>query len=214
MEEQFYTLWGIVLKWGKKLFPFICFALIATSIIFRIIYINYNNNLYFNSLNWIGDFAIGGLLAYYSINNKLDNLKNIPRPLTILIYLLFFASLLFYNSIYASALLTILERFIGSLFFAFILFEQSFSERPVFSLNKSKKLSYLGKISYGLFCYHGLVLLAFSKVIEHFGCLNVPICVFLINPLITFALTIVLSALSYEYFEKPFMRLRYKIIPA
>lgn len=213
MEEQFYILWGFLLKVMKDILPFICYGLILTSIVFRYIKIEDNNGLYFNSINWIGNFAIGSLLAYYAINGKLSKFENIPTTIRVMVYVLFFIMLVFYNSIFSSTIMTILERFIGALFFAFILFEQSFSQKPLFSLNKSKILSHLGKISYGLFVYHGFVILLFSKLVAHFGWLNVPTMVFLIIPLVTFAMTIVISALSYKYFEKPIMRLRYKIKP-
>jgi len=216
MEEQFYTLWGIILKWAKSLLPIICFLFILISIVFRIVYKAENNNLYYNSLNWIGNFSIGSLLAYSAMKGgkNFDSLKRIPKPFSALVYLLFALNLIFYNYIYSSEMMTILERLIGSLFFAFILFDQTFNENCLFNLSTSNKLRYLGKISYGLFCYHGLVLLLFSRFIEHFGWLNVPLYVFLINPLITFALTVLISAISYEYVEKPIMRLRYKIKPA
>ncbi|HXP50965.1 MAG TPA: acyltransferase, partial [Bacteroidia bacterium] len=216
MEEQFYTLWGIVLKWGRKIFPAICILLIIASLAFRVIYLHDNSNLYFNSLNWTGNFAIGSLLAYYAIKGGkvLESLKKLSKTTISIIYILFLLNLMFYASIYSSDIMTIFERFIGSLFFVFILFEQAFCENSLFKLDKLPKLGYLGKISYGLFCYHGLVILLFTRFINHFGWLNNSLSVFLINPLITFALTVLLSAISYEYFEKPIMRLRYKLKPA
>lgn len=212
MEEQFYTLWGIILKWAKSLLPFICFLLIAGSVVFRFIYKADNNTMYYNSLNWIGNFAIGSLVAYFVAKGRKH--FNIPKAVTALIYLVFIFNLLFYNSIYASEVMTIIERLIGSLFFAFILIDQTFNENSLFSFRNNNKLKYLGKISYGLFCYHGLVILLFSRFIQHFSQLNTPLYVFLICPLITFALTVLVSAISYEYVEKPIMRLRYKIKPA
>lgn len=216
MEEQFYTLWGIVLKWGRNLFSAICILLVIASLAFRVIYLHDNSNLYFNSLNWIGNFAIGSLLAYYAMKGGkvLESLQKLSKTTISIIYILFLLNLLFYASIYSSDIMTILERFLGSLFFVFILFEQAFCENSLFKLDKLPKLGYLGKISYGLFCYHGLVILLFTRFINHFGWLNNSLSVFLINPLITFALTVLLSAISYEYFEKPIMRMRYKLKPA
>jgi peptidoglycan/LPS O-acetylase OafA/YrhL len=216
MEEQFYTLWGIVLKFGKRFFTAICILFILISLVFRVIYIHDNSNLYFNSLNWIGNFAMGSLLANFAMKGGaiFEKFKKLPKAVIASIYLLFILNLIFYTSIYSSVFMTILERFIGSIFFVFFLFEQAFCENRLFTLGNMPKLSYLGKISYGLFCYHGLVILLFTRLIDHFGWLNNTYSVFLINPLITFALTVLISAISYEYFEKPIMRLRYKIKPA
>ena len=104
-----------------------------------------------------------------------------------------------------------LERIIITLFFSFLIFEQSFCNNHLFQFGKSKVMSYLGKIAYGLFCYHGPVTLLFEKIIAHVNWPNSAITVFFFNPLIIFAVTALISSVSYEYLEKPVMRLRYKL---
>ena len=70
VEEQCYAVWGILLKWTKKFFVPFCVLLIMASLIFRIVALHESLNIYFNSLSWIGNFASGGLLAYFCINRK------------------------------------------------------------------------------------------------------------------------------------------------
>jgi len=105
----------------------------------------------------------------------------------------------------------VFERLMITLFFAFMIFEQSFCNKHLFELGKSKTMSYMGKIAYGLFCFHGPVTLLFEKVTERTGWMNNNITVFIINPLIIFAVTLGISAISYKYLEKPIMALRYKL---
>ncbi len=216
IEEQLYALWGILLKWGEKIFTPLCLVLILGSFTFRITHIHEPLNLFFNTLNWVANFAMGGLLASFCIKGgKLfEKIKKIPKPVIALIYLLFVFNIIFYKYIYSSDIMVALERIIITLFFSFLIFEQSFCESHLFQFGKSKVMSYLGKIAYGLFCYHGPVTLLFEKITLRTGWSNSDLTVFLINPLIIFAVTVLVSSVSYEYLEKPIMRLRYKLKPA
>jgi peptidoglycan/LPS O-acetylase OafA/YrhL len=66
-----------------------------------------------------------------------------------------------------------------------------------------KPLVYLGRISYGLYVFHGISIL----VARHFLAHRMPGGIWLIP---TFALTVLLAVLSYEFFEKPFLRLKHR----
>ena len=65
-------------------------------------------------------------------------------------------------------------------------------------------LVYLGRISYGLYVFHGLVLFSFRQLLgrrlPHGGLWLVP----------AFALVVAAASLSYRFFEKPFLRLKYR----
>lgn len=212
VEEQLYVVWGIVLKWLKQLFIPFCLVLLFGSIVFRIYAIDQPANLYFNTLNWVPHFTLGALIAYISINeNKLfTQLKQLSKPVIVTIYILFILNLIFYNRIYTSVFMTIIQRLMDALFFAFFIFEQNFCENKLFNIGNSKGLSYLGKISYGLFCYHGLIILLFTKVLSQTTLLNNALFVFIIDPLLIFVVTLLVAAISYRYCEKPIMSLRYK----
>ncbi len=212
VEEQFYVTIGLALKWFRKAFVPFCILLIVLSLVFRFRYLHQSLNLFFNSLSWIGTFASGGLLAYFCINKGrvFERMENIPLWLTSLVYILFILNLAFYTQIYASDGMAVWERLTASLFLAFLLFEQNFCEKHLFQLGDIRVINYLGKISYGLFCYHGLIILLYEQVTKHISWINMPLAVFLINPVAIFAVTIGISALSYQYIERPIMSLRYK----
>jgi len=212
IEAQFYTIYGILLKWAKKLFVPFCILSIIASLVFRYFYLHDFANVYFNSLSWIGTFGSGGLLAYFCINKgkAFERLQKIPVWITTSVYALFILNFCFYKYIYASDIMNVLERFSASLFFAFLIFEQSFCEKHLFQFGKIPFINYLGRISYGLFCYHGLVILIYEHYTQNINGIDSPLAVFLINPIVIFVVTIGISALSYNYFEKPIMSLRYK----
>jgi peptidoglycan/LPS O-acetylase OafA/YrhL len=67
---------------------------------------------------------------------------------------------------------------------------------------------YLGKISYGLYIFHGLALFittAVRKAAEHAGS---SLLVFAGDRVAALVLTILLAALSYEFLETPFLKLK------
>ena len=77
---------------------------------------------------------------------------------------------------------------------------------------KSKKLNYLGTISYGIYMYHAIVLNAvvflFSQLKKTIT-LNDVVTIVLINVL-TISITILIAHFSYKYFENYFLKLKNK----
>lgn len=67
-----------------------------------------------------------------------------------------------------------------------------------------KPLNYMGSISYGIYMFHPAILPAVIFVEKHFGGGSLMIYI------LTLSLTFIISALSYEYLEKYFLRLKNK----
>jgi peptidoglycan/LPS O-acetylase OafA/YrhL len=66
---------------------------------------------------------------------------------------------------------------------------------------------YLGRISYGLYVYHEFVPYLLSKLlIGHLASFNTPI--YFLKGGLSLGLTILVAAISYRYFEAPFLRLK------
>ena len=62
-----------------------------------------------------------------------------------------------------------------------------------------------------MYCFHGLVVTIAIKLIAYFEIVNNGILSLLAYPLMMFFLTLVLSALSFKYFERIFLVLKEKI---
>lgn len=92
--------------------------------------------------------------------------------------------------------------------FCMILLNLANAQTSLFNLG-NKILLYLGRISYGIYMYHGIfVILSLhivTKVIRPAH--GVSILIYLL----TFALTIAASALSYKYLEQYFLRLKKRV---
>ena len=89
-----------------------------------------------------------------------------------------------------------------------------------------KPLVYLGRISYGLYVYHIMAYDAVRMLVEHFGLPGITypgrhssmdlLFGLSIQLPLALAITIAVSALSYQYFERPFLKLkqRFAIVPS
>jgi peptidoglycan/LPS O-acetylase OafA/YrhL len=188
--------------------------MIVVSIVFRYLNLNNDNELVFNTLSSLANFGCGSLLAFYSFNSEIFKLKvtYLSKKIIFVIYLLFALCFVFYNSVFNTNILIIFERFIFSLFFTFIIAEQAYCKNSFFKLGKVKFFDFFGKLSFGLYCYHGLIITLYIKFVEQSALLSNEIWVFSIAPLLIFTITILISYLSFFLFEKRLMKLKYKFM--
>jgi peptidoglycan/LPS O-acetylase OafA/YrhL len=73
-------------------------------------------------------------------------------------------------------------------------------------------IRYLGKISYGLYVYHQFVMLSVAQTEKYWDGTLAK----MVRGVVELLITIAIASLSYEYFEKPFLRLkeRFTFIPS
>ncbi|MFI1770929.1 acyltransferase family protein [Thalassobellus citreus] len=200
IEEQFYLIIApfIFLLNKKKLLN----ALILIFLIYFIVYHN-DNFAYLKKYNFVYFFMLsGGIISILNEKKKLDFLKKtkITTIVISLITFLFFTTNLF---LFKSSFLY--NLFICALFSLFIF---SISTGPIDIKNKT--LNYLGKISYGIYMYHAIVLnfvvFIFLKI-QKTNTLSDLSIIILIN-ISTICLTILTSHFSYKYFESYFLKLK------
>ena len=210
VEEQFYFFWALILKYLKSYFVFVCFMLLGVSVFFRVIHLNDPQTLYFHSISILGSFVMGSLVAYISFHKTIffNWLCNLPKNAIAGIYLLIVLNIIYHQRIYSYGLFNIAEKLIFSIFFGFIIVEQSFCKNSLIKLGKWKSINYLGKISYGLYCYHGVVITVFIKIAQHYFLSDDAVEVFFINPLIIAMFTVALAVISYELLEKKIVKLK------
>jgi len=215
VEEQFYIVWPIVLKMiSKSYLQYVFLLIVLLSLIFRSIYSGPTDDdyamRYFNTFSVIGDMAIGGLLAYYcSFKSRLlSSIENLHKIQIIVLYIITICFILFRKEIFSNEFLIIIERVIYAVLFAFIIAEQSFSKNSFFKFSSFKIMSKLGIYTYGLYCLQFFSILIIQKLFLKIGWglggsyTNVFAC------LLSLILLIIISMLSYHYFEKYFLNLK------
>jgi len=212
IEEQFYIVWSVVMKYLKINLLWLSILLIVISVVFRAYYIDESLQLYFNTISALGNFGVGGIIAYLAFYNKtlFKKIISINKTQTIALYTILVLSIVFFNQLNQYKLFTVFSRLYFSILFALFILEQSYGKNRFFNPGKSKILNYLGKISYGLYCFHGVVITILIKVLEQFKFTETYWHVFLIYPIIILCFTILISHLSFKYFENYFLKLKSK----
>lgn len=211
IEEQFYLLWPLLLRYAKRrsLVLICCLAWLCSQglvVIFCFHHALNNPTIWTNSIAQIQYFAIGAGMSLF-LKGSLPKIRGGVRlGLTVSSLLLFaFAdyaanlhgteSLGERSSVartypqYLSASVSVAMMLIAFLGYS--------------SFGRWQTLRYLGKISYGLYVYHIPALLFLFKVENSLG-LDWPFA----GPVLGIPLTIGFAWLSYEYLEKPFMRMK------
>jgi len=77
-----------------------------------------------------------------------------------------------------------------------------FNPNAILSFKKGI-FNYLGKASYSFYMWHPLVLVIVLFGMNLFNIIGIYICF-----IVTFVLSIIVSLISFEYFEKPFLKIK------
>jgi len=215
VEEQFYFVWGILLFGLSRLknmnLPTLIILLLLFSFGFR--WMNYENLrvIYYHTFAVMPDILVGAFLGYSVFKKSIwiDKLKAISKFKILLIYAIGFLLILFKTKIFTGQLIVI-ERYVFALFFAFILLDQINFQYSIFKIGKIKLFNHLGKISYGLYMYHLVVLYVLKRLLlsdlnDYITNNYVLVIIYFISGII---LTYFVGLLSYKLIEKPFLRLK------
>jgi peptidoglycan/LPS O-acetylase OafA/YrhL len=207
IEEQFYLFWPILIKRSKRVFrPFflVIISYLTLKTIFYVLNIFYPNtiinNIYFLiRLSCFDVMALGGfaaLVLFY--NNKLLAIL-FAKPtqiITLLVLVLLIAKGVNFG---------FFQYEIYSLLFAIVIINLAGNKKTVINLENGV-LHYLGKISFGLYMYHFLSIRIVELIVIKLSFLHNHWLHFLIVVIVT----IILSAISYELFEKFFIKRKIK----
>jgi peptidoglycan/LPS O-acetylase OafA/YrhL len=212
IEEQFYLLWPLSFYFlPKKLYKYLFFVVILMCCIFR--YINRHDGLllYFHTLSVFGHLAIGGLCGYYAYYSKsfTNWLGALSKVKVAAVYVTGF-TWMFYASQFrhTSPIFNNLGWLINCLFFAFIIAEQCFCKSSLFKMSDNKIMSRLGKYTYGLYLLHIIgVKVAYDILWRFFPYFKIDSFFHeLIFRCIAFLIAIGISYVSYQFYEKQFLR--------
>lgn len=211
VEEQFYFVWPLILvifPLQKYWIPFLCLWL--TSIIFRA---NFDTYLMheFHTLSCISDMVIGAFAAWLIyFNNTFKNLITSLSKFKIgLIYLLLLIVFLFRQELFLeNYVLRIFERSFIGIIFCLVILEQTYSVNSFFKFSNFPKFSNLGQISYGLYCYQFIGILIAIKITGILGLNKQLWQVIIIDTSLALSLTILISYISYRFYETPILRLK------
>ena len=200
VEEQFYLIWPILIKKIKNRWVLMSLVILIYLMIKKIVMLL----PFFEGLNVLKQFiqhtpidcmAIGGIFALIAYEKTKFSSK--------------IRDFLFLKSVqWTCFLLTLYLIGIGfrlseyqyefyALFFGILIINFACNSNRIFSI-ENRTLNYFGKISYGLYMYHPIVIVLMIKALVVFKMEDNLILLYTL----VFSFTIVLSSLSYKYFEK------------
>ena len=213
-EMQFYFCWGFILKFFRKKLLLFVGIFISISILFKFYFLLIkpdSKQVYFNFFSVMGNFGIGGFFAY-AVVQKYHWIKLILNKNFLSRQLIYFSTLalISLNFSCSNPVFNIFSKYIVLLLFGLILILLGFSNHNI-KPKKNSILGKLGKISYGMYCYHGLVVTIAIKLIAHFEVGRDGMLSLLVYPFLMLLMTIILSVLSYRFFEGVFLSLKEKI---
>ncbi len=223
VEEQFYVVWGLLgllflgfMRRSKVFLKYAIYALLCVSLIFRWVYWQDERILYYHTLSVMPDLLFGCLMAIYWEKNPafFARLKDVSLTKIRLFYALGISIILLKNVIFFDGLI-VFERYVIALFFCFVIMDQIINERKMGWTWFQKSATYLGKISYGIYMFHLLVMFLLQGfILPDYDYKEYPKNLFWLHAVyytaISIFTTIIVSHLSYKYFERPFLKLKSK----
>lgn len=210
VEEQFYIFWAITIKWFNKYLSEISFLIIFISLFFRIYFINDSLSLNFHTASALGNFGIGALTAILAFKHQyfLDKLKSLSRNKILFIYVTIFTFFILMPVLLENDFFIIIQRVLFSIFFSFIILEQTYCGNSIIKVSRIRYFNFFGKLSYGLYCYHGIMITVVLQVNELF--MESLILSLVLYPSLIFVSTLLVSYVSFRFYELKFLKLKYK----
>ena len=210
VEEQFYVFWAIIIKWFNKYLFGISFLIVFISLFFRIYFINDSLSLNFHTASALGNFGIGALTAISAFKYPyfLRKLQSLSKKTISLFYLIIFTFFILMPALLENDFFIVIQRVLFSIFFSFIILEQTYCYNSIVKVSSIKYFNFFGKISYGLYCYHGIMI---TIILQMSGFLTDSLLnsLFLL-PILIFISTLLVSYLSFRFYESKFLKFKSK----
>lgn len=223
VQEQFYGIWPLAVKYFIKIFIPFLLGLIIFKMIVEASLINIlpffeigssghkiiKQSLQIWQLLLFEQMAVGALGAYLIYYYKEKISKVIYHPVAHLLSLAVFLVLLFTHLNFVGY--TVIQAAIA------LVLILNISSNPKFPVKlENPVLDYLGNLSFGMYAYHTVCI---AIVISVLHAMNVHVTAhsYVFNGLLyglSFLMTLAISALSYRYFENYFLNLkkRFKVV--
>lgn len=208
IEEQFYIVWGILLKFtSKKMIGIVILFLMIISIAFSNYYLHKHprssNYLAIHSLFVLQNFCTGAWAAYFS-QQKSGRLfsKSFKKVLFASAYFILPVCYLFVKDF-------IFINILKSICYGLIIYDQSCNSAPLFNAGKFSVINYLGKISYGLYLYHAVIKELLKTQLNFFSyTIHPSLLQNITQSIIALAITVFVAHLSYKYIESKFLAMK------
>jgi peptidoglycan/LPS O-acetylase OafA/YrhL len=220
VEEQFYLAFAPLLRWAKKHMGWLFLGLIIVGFLSSYFWaelandvlrlnldaLKLNNSFYNFTINRFFYFGLGGLFAWLQHGKKLTPQYPLPKWADYVLQLAFVVPALFF--LFRWVFFNEADWFInGTLAVGFV--AVAIHENSIFRLEQPW-LKYLGKISFGIYIFHLFAIRLSEKVLVSLQFDKLSTAYLIWYPLISTVLAVGFAVISYEFFEKHFLKLKNK----
>jgi len=209
IEEQFYLFWPIIFLLPKRAWIYIITIILAYSLIFRLIVTN-SVVIYFHTISAFAYLCMGGLFAYLiSYNIKVKSIfENTNTNFQYITITLLFVTLVLFQLVSFKYFHSFIYSFSLSFIVAIFITSQAISKKSKFLLSNFSIANFWGKYSYGIYLLHPIAIKITSIFFNKVSFNKLVFLNYLFMAVISFIFTLILSYISYEFYEKKFLKLK------
>ncbi|RAR75623.1 acyltransferase family protein [Flavobacterium aciduliphilum] len=205
-EEQFYLIWPLLISKCQRLKPIFISIVLGYNLVLLVLqYRVFSNFRYFELLNSFVHFFQLDCLTLGALGAYLYYCKSVIVEKVTHLYVFFCTLVLVVISVFYSFNLGFFKATYYAILFI-ILILNLINHPKLAQLLEAKPINYLGKISYGLYMYHQIIIVfvlnSLSKTIGYH---------FFVLYFFTFGLSIFVASLSYQFLELPFLKIKEKL---
>jgi peptidoglycan/LPS O-acetylase OafA/YrhL len=207
VEEQFYLFWPVLLNKSVNVFR----SLLAIIIIYLAIKIGFrffeHGPVYsFISYTTFDSMAIGGIMANF-VFQKNAILNFFYNPILQVVVWVFLIVSVFYKPVH---IFSLFDSEMHAICYSILIVNVSTNPLSIVNL-QNRVMDFLGRISYGLYVYHMLVIWALSYFLkDKILTIHSTTYRYILIYAMVYGLTIFIAYLSFHYFESYFLRLKEK----
>jgi peptidoglycan/LPS O-acetylase OafA/YrhL len=204
-EEQFYAFWPLLVNNAKKLLDRITWFLFAyLALKYLLTWLDFPHKAWSLAEYMPFDCMAVGAIAACLYNSRSGALAFIYQPVIQLSAWIFFVVSVFYQPLRIS-FLGMFNTDLHAMVYAIIILNVSTNPKTLVSL-ENRVLNFLGKISYGIYGYHFLLLFLLSLCLKNVMAVLPSMAAHALMFTAEIAVTIVIAYLSNHYFESWFLR--------
>lgn len=211
IEEHFYIIWVLLLKFiPVKRLPLVIGVSILIANVTRIIYWNLGIDSMdvFSNIDY---FALGALPAYLLLQTpeRLKRFNHISISIKWIIAIAIGISVFFVPEFLKPYESLVLPLIYGPLFLFVLWF--TLTDKNILQIKDSAIVSKLGLYTYGLYLFHTICINLVLKISGNLGFKSTDVIGYLVVFGLSLVLSIFTSYISYEIFEKQFLKLKKRL---